>query len=391
MLRSRRLCRPGRWRHTASTGRFFADFRDFELLRQEARDLVAIEPEEVRALGGYRAVSGHFSLGTLLQITDAASIATVLREPRARLLSLYMYWRVPGVGDPWVPSRATEHAKRPLSEFLSEPRLALVVDNQVCRMLLDGDARLPESSFAARSDIESLAADAIERLDELGFVGVLEFGDSVWQGLGRLFGVELEPTELNTTEEVGGLVPMGPGDRPFSPEALDLIEQRSAADLLVYDHALARAGMDAPERRRLRDRVFAEQLVKLGDLAGHSAALAAEQVGLVATLRGQAEEKWRRSQESHARLIAYEQTIQGHEETIRAHEQIALGLQETIQVGVRAITERERTIRSLEVEIARREEDLDRLHRSLDAIYASASWRLTTPLRAAKLGVQRLG
>ncbi len=138
------------------------------LLRQEARDLVAVEHEEVRALGGYRAVSGHFLLTTLLQIADAASIATVLREPRVRLLSLYMYWRVPGVG----------------------------------------------------------------------FVGVLELGDSVWRGLGRLFGVELDPTELNATEELGGLIPVGPGDCLLTPEALDLIEQRSAADLPVYDHVL---------------------------------------------------------------------------------------------------------------------------------------------------------
>jgi hypothetical protein len=33
----------------------------------------------------FRAVIGHFRLSTLLQIAPPASIATVLREPRARL------------------------------------------------------------------------------------------------------------------------------------------------------------------------------------------------------------------------------------------------------------------------------------------------------------------
>ena len=141
----------------------FCNFEDFELLSREARRQVAANPCEVQSLGGYRAVSGHFSLTTLLQIADASSIATVLREPRARLLSLYMYWRTPDIGDFWAPYSATEHAQRPLSVFLSEPRLAPAVDNQVCRMLLHGDPRLPESGFAAQSDVPVIAADAIGR------------------------------------------------------------------------------------------------------------------------------------------------------------------------------------------------------------------------------------
>jgi hypothetical protein len=299
----------------------FADFRDFGLLRQEVRDLVALDRDEVHALSSYRAVCGHFSLATLLQITAASSISTVLREPRARLLSLYMYWRVPGIGDPWGPYRANDHAQRPLWEFLSEPRLAPVLDNQVCRMLLDGDPRLPELGFAAQSDIESIAACAIEQLEMLGFVGVVELGDSAWRGLAQMFDVKLEPTELNVTEELEAPVATKAGEKLLTTETLDLIEQRSAADLLVYDHALTRAGLDAGERRRLTQDAFARQLVKLGDLLGHSSA---------------------------------------------------------------------REIQSLKAEIRRRDEDLDRLRRWLDAVHASASWRLTTPLRAASHGIRQL-
>src|SRR5271156_2805263 len=77
----------------------FCGFNDFELLRPEARSLIAANLPEVQSLGRSRAVSGHFSLTTLLQIADQSSIATVLREPRARLLSLYTYWRTPGLND----------------------------------------------------------------------------------------------------------------------------------------------------------------------------------------------------------------------------------------------------------------------------------------------------
>jgi hypothetical protein len=336
----------------------FCDFDDFELLRPEARSRVAANPSEVQALSRYRAISGHFSLPTLLQIADASSIATILREPRARLLSLYMYWRTPGMGKVWGPYRAHEHARRPLSEFLSEPRLAPVLDNQVCRMLLHGDPRLPESSFAAASDIEAIAAGAIERLDTLGFVGVLELGDDAWRGVARLFAVTLDPSSVNVTGE--HVVPEATQlqEEVFSADVLDLIERRSAADLLVYDHALIQAGLDAQERRRLTDSAFARQLVKLGDLVGHSAAQAAEQSEAIGVLVSQLKEQERSRRE----------------------------LSETRD----RLEEHAQTVQDLEDQIRRRDEDLIKLRRWLDAVHASASWRLTAPLRAAKHGMQGL-
>jgi len=335
----------------------FCNFEDFELMRPEARSQIAVCPSEVQSLGRYRAVSGHFSLATLLQIADASSICTVLREPRARLLSLYMYWRTPGTTEFWAPYHTAGYARQPLWKFLSEPVLAPAIDNQVCRMLLYGDPRLPESSFAAQSDVESIAADAIERLDTLGFVGVLELGSNVWRGLARLFDVKLEPTKLNVTEELGSPVAAEPVEEMLTAEALDLIEQRSAADLLVYDHALSRAGVETCEHRRLGDGAFAHQLVKLGDLVGNSAAHIAEQAMIIEALNSQLKDQ----EQLHAEL----EKTRSH---LRMHEQ---------------------TVRGLEDEIDRRDADLDRLGRWLDAVHASASWRLSAPLRAAKHSIQR--
>jgi hypothetical protein len=336
----------------------FCDFNDFDLLSPGARCQVVANPGEIQLLSGYRAVSGHFSLTTLLQIADALSIATVLREPRARLLSLYTYWRVPDIGDFWAPYSATEYAQRPLAAFLSESRLAPAVDNQMCRMLLYGDPRLPESGFADQSDVQAIAADAIALLDELGFVGVIELGDSAWQGVARLFGVTLDPIKVNVTGELVSLAAIRPGEALFTANALDLLERRNAADMLVYDHALTRAGVDARERRRLSDGAFAHQLVKLGDLIGHSAAHTAVLAGTVESLRGELDERER----SHAQLDEVCDRVDAHE----------------------------RTIQGLNDEIRRRDEDLDKLRRWLAAVHASASWRVTAPLRAAKHGIQSL-
>ncbi len=55
------------------------------------------------------------------------------------------------------------------------------------------------------------------------------------------------------------------------------------------------------------------------------------------------------------------------------------------------LAESYRCRRALEDDVRRRAEEVDRLRRWLDAEHASASWRLTAPLRAVKHGTQRLG
>jgi hypothetical protein len=247
-------------------------FRELELLQAPTRDLIAADDEEVQSMRHYPAISGHFALPTLLQITAASAVGTVLREPRARVVSLYVYWRTPDVFDPWLPYSLTEYALTPLDQFLAEPRVAAAVDNQVCRMLLHGDPRIPSDGFIAEADIDAIAADAIGRLDTLGFVGLLELGDSAWQGLALLFGVELKPRRLNVTGDHGNPVGASSGEHLIAAEALDLIEQRNAADGIVYDHALALAGVRSRERLRLAEAAFADQLGRLGDLLGDSAA-----------------------------------------------------------------------------------------------------------------------
>jgi hypothetical protein len=337
----------------------FCDFDDFDLLCPEIRVQIAASFDEIQTLRRYPMVSGHFSLTTLLQIAAAPSITTVLREPRTRLLSLYLYWRTPGIGDVWTPYHASEHAQRPLSEFLSEPRLAPAVDNQVCRMLLHGDPRLPELGFAAQSDVEAIAKDAIDQLDALGFVGVLELDESAWRGVEQLFGVKLDPIEVNVTGEfVKPASAHLAGQKLMTADVLDLIEQRSAADLIVYDHALIRAGLDSRERRRLANSAFANQLVKMGDLVGRSATEAAAQAKAAEILRNQ----------------------------LKEHEQRREELNETLE----RLIMQERAVQDLNDDIRRRKEEVDKLHRWLNAVHASASWQLTAPLRAVKHGMQRL-
>ena len=219
----------------------FCDFDDFELISKPVRALIAVNEDEVRSMEQYSAISGHFSLTTLLQVSTHSEIGTVLREPHARTLSLYFYWRTAKIFDSVLPYKAHEYALAPLTRFMNEPRVAPVIDNQICRMLLHGDPRIPHDSFIAERDIAALAYDAIAALDRLGFVGVLEREDDVWRGLTRLFGVHLERREINITQRLGDPVPRTPEEGLLTPDALHLVAQRNAADRIVYGHALTRA------------------------------------------------------------------------------------------------------------------------------------------------------
>jgi hypothetical protein len=243
----------------------FCDFRDFDLLPPLTRALVAANDAEIRSMRSFPFVSGHFSLAALLQITDATLIGTILREPRARLLSLYTYWRIPKIFDHVLPYDVGGYAREPPAVFFSDSRLAPAIDNQICRMLLQGDPRIPYDAFIAATDVYQVANDSIERLDRLGFVGVLELGSSAWQGLGNLFGVAVNPTTINVTSELGSSAKLELPDASFTSSVRDLIEQRNAGDRMVYDHALKSAGLVGEEGLQFANAAFHAQLSRTQD------------------------------------------------------------------------------------------------------------------------------
>jgi hypothetical protein len=241
-----------------------------ESLSSRARESVVSTREDVAALANYSVICGHLRMSTLEQLTGAGSIGTVLREPRSRLLSQYLSWRTElHEGSPRFQPR--DFALRPLDEFLSERSLAHANDNLVCRMVLEPDPRIPSSDFIAGPERAAIASDATAKLASLGFVGVLELGDMVWQGLSDLFGVALAPDQRNVTGGQGMRPETGPLSGPFTAHTIEVLAARTGLDALVYQHALCLAGCSAEDGARLAEAAFANQLVQLGDSAGHSA------------------------------------------------------------------------------------------------------------------------
>jgi hypothetical protein len=254
-------------------GAALGSFTDLDALGPEPRARLVVTDEERAELARHHAVAGHFSLPTLSALAPPERIGTVLREPRARVVSHYLYLRFKvALRTLWHPYDAAAAAEGTLVEFLSDRRTAALTDNLTCRLLLRGDPRIDDDEFIAERDLDAIAGAAWERLSELGMVRVLEVPEDVWAGIGELFGIEVEPARANVTGGDG----IWPGTLPVPPfgggEALALLERRSAADAVLYRRTVERLyGAEAVDR--LADAAFAEQLVVFGSYTAREDAI----------------------------------------------------------------------------------------------------------------------
>jgi hypothetical protein len=312
----------------------FCAFDDFDRLPPPARATIAATEDEFAELTEHRAICGHFSLQTLKELAPRENIATVLREPRSRLISSYLYMRFKtGLRTRWGAYGFHTAAEGTLAEFLDNPRVATATDNKTCRMLMHGDDRIRDGEFIAEDELDSIAEEAWERLDGLGFVGLLELPDEAWRGIGEHFGVELRPVFRNVSgrEDGSGRDEIQEGMLPVPPfggaRTLELLERRSAADARLYHRAAARARGAEEAARTIADAAFAGQLVRYGAFTSD----------------------WRTELEGER----------------RSHAQTRERLQSS-------------------------SEDLARTNEALDSIMRSRSWRITAPLRRARRALGRL-
>src|SRR5205085_11524644 len=99
---------------------FCHGFRAVDVFPAESRRWVAHGDGDLAEMAASPVVAGHFCLATLQRLAPVSSIATIIREPRARLMSLYSFWRLAAAQpEVWLPYYRL--AGRPLERFLDEP------------------------------------------------------------------------------------------------------------------------------------------------------------------------------------------------------------------------------------------------------------------------------
>lgn len=218
------------------------------------------QPEQLQ---GYRYMEGHWTLPTMASVLAPDDIVCVLREPRTRFLSHYTFWRgwPDSMHELWQPYDGAMYAQLSLSDYCREPKIAHQADNLVTRLILGPHPLAPNDAHIRVDDIDAVADEACRRLDEIGFVDVLERGDQVYRRLEEWFGSPLERQKLNQTDLAFGS-PVDLVDLA-DPDTLTLVNQRNASDLRIWQHVAELRGMTRRSARSLADVSFEGALVKV--------------------------------------------------------------------------------------------------------------------------------
>lgn len=219
----------------------FGPYADREL-GDELRERTLPDPG---AFADYDAAIGHFSLTSLLARFDAADVVTILREPRCRLLSHHQYWRnlddtAALEHDTWADQIATA-IELDFGDWLDDVRVAHQTDNLFARMLVPDHPGIPEYGFIEPAAIPSVLAAALDEIDRLGWVDVIERGGAVWTDLGRRIGVPLTPERRNVTVERHGR-PNPPGQL-LGAVAAERLRARTVVDRAVWWAVADRRGV----------------------------------------------------------------------------------------------------------------------------------------------------
>jgi hypothetical protein len=180
-------------------------------------------------------VAGHFCFATLTAHAADAQLVTVLREPRSRLVSNWLFWRSRPESDlrTWGAWRdAICQAREPLGTFLSIRTIACAIDNVAVRMLLWPDARIPADGFIHPRHDASLIEAALERLNQFAFVDVVE-NPSLRTNLQKWLGRKVTYPRLNETNSIPASL-RSPLCDELTPETTHLLEQRSRLDRVLW-------------------------------------------------------------------------------------------------------------------------------------------------------------
>lgn len=189
-----------------------------------------IDPARLERARRARFVFGHFGWRTLEAVRGEAFAFTVLREPAARIVSLYRFARkreLPrgsGFAALMEAARGADFAGFCRSD---DPRVRPFIDNAQARTLAAG--YLPEE--CGFDDGEAILDQARAHLQALDFVALTETLDDDFAALAAEAGVPPPRAELYRNVGEGEPAPVG------LEEAQAILGERVALDQALYDFA----------------------------------------------------------------------------------------------------------------------------------------------------------
>jgi hypothetical protein len=178
---------------------FFGPFTAFDTVADATRAYIHVSPASLPP--DEKLVRAHMSLGTLRAAYPNGQFLTVLREPTARVLSHYLFWR--GFTDAQMQewggwADIMRLAQGPLLTLLTDPRAACQIDNVATRLLLWPHPLIPDAGFITPEADARLLMEAQAALAGLDHVGVHE-DPHFWPALAAWLAHPIQPTRQNVT------------------------------------------------------------------------------------------------------------------------------------------------------------------------------------------------
>lgn len=182
-------------------------------------------------------VGGHFSAHTLFNCYPDAQHITLMREPRSRLLSHWLYWRshndqALATSGHWADR--VRLARGTLMSFISNELVSCQIDNVFTRALLWPDFKISRDSFIDRKFDSQIIEQALSRLAKFSYVDIIE-NRNLSSSFSRWFGRSFALKNVNKTEVVSPeLLPSLYNE--FTDACLDTIEERVRLDDAIWSH-----------------------------------------------------------------------------------------------------------------------------------------------------------
>jgi hypothetical protein len=153
----------------------FGGFDAFDTIAEGLRDQIFLDRQPPHY--GYAIIAGHKSLSSLQAAYRDQPLVTVMREPRIRLLSHYLFWRFLPDDNLALWGRYGDHmklARAPLGDFLQQQTIACQTDNIFTRFLLGPHPDIPVDDFIAERTHQALFRDALAKLVCFDFIDLIE-------------------------------------------------------------------------------------------------------------------------------------------------------------------------------------------------------------------------
>lgn len=187
-----------------------------------------------QALSAYRYLRGHDNYAEI--IPDGFIWITLLREPVARIKSLYRFWQDTErhAGDPEETLRMKALANQmPLPDLLAHkhPGVSQFFHNGMCKVLVPS---FPVRRCESMTD-DQLVQEACRTLDRMACVGTLEQFDDFLRLL--CYTMRWVPPTVVQTLNVSRVSSIAAPPAPPPPAESDIIERAVRLDRIVYEYA----------------------------------------------------------------------------------------------------------------------------------------------------------